>query len=76
MADFLALYRREYIFPNEKIEGYYIFSNEKMMCNHIFLMENLAGLGCADKGGQVFNLLPAEVQVAFILRRKRLPENL
>ena len=56
MADFLALYRREYIFPNEKIEDYYIFSNEKMRGHYIFLMENSAALGCADKGGQVLNL--------------------
>ena len=56
MAGFFALYRREYIFPNEKIEDDYIFSNEKMMRNYIFLMENSAALGCADKRGQVLNL--------------------
>lgn len=56
MAGFLALYRREYIFPNEKTEGDYIFSNEKMIGSYIFLMENLAALDCTDKGGQVFNL--------------------
>lgn len=56
MADFLALYRREYIFSNEKIEYDYIFSNEKMMGNHIFLMENLDALDCMDKRGQVLNL--------------------
>ena len=76
MADFLALYRREYIFSNEKIEYDYIFSNEKMMGNHIFLMENLDALDCMDIKRAGFKPAPTEFQVAFILRRKRLPENL